>query len=206
MQAPLGIEIFDLALEKRQELGDLESAELRNYGMKRDRIADDGGDLGDQAGDGGHHEAGGALAVDHRLDLVPSGFLNDLFDRARMIVDGGLIEVPGIGLEIDAGAPVFQPDVVAAVDEVVDHGSLYGGAKQIGADARSMSQQDRSPGGWMGALHVDEVAGEAVAGFKRDDLLAESLLHGFPRGEEMEEKFRAQTAKRPQNSESKVTG
>ena len=36
--------------------------------MQRHGVGDDGGDLGEQTGDGRHHEAGRALAVDHRLD------------------------------------------------------------------------------------------------------------------------------------------
>src|SRR5205814_2072050 len=163
-------------------------------------VGDDGGHLGNQAGDGGHHEAGGTLAVDDGLDLVRAGLGDDFLYGLRVVVDSRLVEIPMVGLQVDAGAPVFQPDVVPGVDKVVDHGTLHGSAKEVGAYAGSMGKEYRSLAGWIGPLHMNKVAGESVAGLKRDDLFGQSYRHRFPRGKEMEEKCRAQRPKKLRKS------
>lgn len=200
MEAPLGVQVVRGTAQEGQQFRDLEAAELRHDGMERDSIGDDHGHLGNQAGDGGHHETGGSLAVNDGLDLVPAGLFHNFFDGTWMIEDRGFIEVPGIGLKVDTGAPVLQPHIIAAIDQVVDNGAFHRGAKQIGADAGSVNKQDGSFGGRIGAFDMDQVAGESISGFERDDLLAITFRHGAPRGKEMEQKCRARVEKNPRNS------
>ena len=193
------IEVFDVAFEQGQEARYFETAEFGNHRMQGYRVADDGGDFRHETGYGRHHEAGGSLAVDHCLDLVAAGLFHDLLDSPRMIVEGGFVEGPGIGLKVDGCAPVFQPDVVPAIEKVLDDGALDGSTEQVCANAGTMNQQHRPFAGGSSTLDMDQVEGEAIAGFKGNDLFGLGYGQRFPRGTEMVEKCRAPKANKLQN-------
>jgi hypothetical protein len=75
--------------------------------------------------------------VDDRLELVGARLLDDLANGVRMVVLGSLVERPLVRRQVDAGAPVLQPDVVARVDQLVDERSLDRRAEDVRADARA---------------------------------------------------------------------
>ena len=76
--------------------------------------------------------------MDQRLDLVPSRLFDDRLDRLGVVIERGLVERPGIGGQVDTGAPVLKPDVVAIGDKVVDDSRLDRGTEDVGTYARAM--------------------------------------------------------------------
>ena len=75
-----------------------------------------------------------------------------------------LIEGPFIWRQVDAGSPVFQPDVVTLIYQFINDGGFYWSAKEIGAHSGAMDQDDRAARRRLITLHVNQVALEAVTG------------------------------------------
>src|SRR5260370_5625193 len=92
-----------------------------------------------------------------------------------MVIDSGLIQRPAIKCEVDAGSPVFQPDIIAAFDQVVDDACLDGCAEEIGANTGAMDNQHRTLAGFNRSLHMDEIALETVLRLEGDDVFAPGL-------------------------------
>ena len=176
MQTPLGIEILRKRGHKRQDTLYFEAGEDRHDGVQRDGVAHYCGDLWQQPGHRWHHKTAGALAVDQRLDLVPSRLFDNRLDRFGVVIERGLVECPGIGGQVDTGAPVFKPDVVAIGDKVVDDSRLNRGTEDVGAYTRAMYKQYRPFVRRCLSLHMNEIALEAISSAKRDNIFAVSLL------------------------------
>ena len=85
--------------------------------------------------------------MDDGFHLLGAGVRDDFRDGARMVVERGLVERPLVRFEVDARAPVLEPDVETARDEVVDEGRFDRGTKDVGAYAGAVDEQDGSPGG-----------------------------------------------------------
>ena len=150
----------------------LEFREAGNDRIQRDGIRDDGLDLRQQSGAGRRHKAGGTLAVHDRADRVATSLLSDFAYRCRMVVGGCLIKGPFIRREIDAGAPVLQPDVESVLDQDINDRLLDRCAEDIGANSRAVREENGAFRSWNRTLHVDKVAREAIPGSKGDDGIA----------------------------------
>ena len=141
-----------------------------DHGMQRHRIRHDGVHLGQQPRGRRQRETARTLTVDDGLDGAGTGALQYFPHRVRMIPDRGLIQVPFVSRQVDAGPPVLQPDVPALGDQPVDHRDGLGCAKQVGAHARSGHQHHRPAPRLPWAAHVMQVELHAVAGPEGDDL------------------------------------
>ncbi len=92
-------------------------------------------------------EGGGAEAVGQHLDALSAGQGADLGDRGRVVAGGDVIGVelrPGAG-QVDAGAVVEQPDVVAVGEEELEQVGLDRVDREDAArDAETVGDQERA--------------------------------------------------------------
>ena len=119
--------------------------------------------------------------MNHRLHFAGPRVAKDRLHGDRMVVDRRLVERPGIGRQVDAGAPIFQPDVVALVyQEVHQRGAHAVRAKDVRPHAGAMHQQDGSFRGRPFTTHIDEIALEAVARRERHHALRQHACFSLP--------------------------
>ena len=81
-----------------------------------------------------------------------------------MVEQRRLVERPRILRKIDAGAPVFQPDVIPVFNKAINNAPLDRRLKDVGSNTRSVHQQHRSLGRLVLASNMNKIATEAVAG------------------------------------------
>jgi hypothetical protein len=105
--------------------------------------------------------------VDNRLDPVAARFLDHALDRFGVIEHGGLVESPRNRRKVDASAPVFQPDIIAILNEAIYDATFARRPKDVSADTSTVHQQDRPFGRVLLSLKMNKVAGEAISGPER---------------------------------------
>src|SRR5688572_27216076 len=98
--------------------------------------------------------------MDDRLDAARAGLPGNSLHGLRVVIQCGLIEVPVVGLEVDAGPPVFQPHVIAVLYQVVNYICLHRGAENASAHPGTMYEQNGPLGRRTVTLHPDKVAPE----------------------------------------------
>src|SRR5262249_61625653 len=124
--------------KKRRGERKLKGGEGRNKGMKSARVPKEGGARRQNTRHGRHQKAGGSLTVHHGLQALLARPLENRPDRLRMVVERRLVQGPMVGREIDASAPIFEPDVVSVLNEKIDQRRLDGRAEDVGPHARAM--------------------------------------------------------------------
>jgi len=134
--------------------------------MQRNSVGHDRFDLRQKARRGAHHEAGRPLAMDDRFHLGRACLRQHLLHGSGMVEDCRLVQGPTVGRQINAGAPILQPDVVALLGEEIDQRDLDARPEDVGAHPGTVDEQNRPLGGRTLALDVDQVAPEPVPGCK----------------------------------------
>jgi len=104
-----------------------------------------------------------------RADAAGARAVNNRANRGWMVVNRCLVQRPQVRSKVDAGAPVFQPNVIAILDQCINHGLVDRRTKNVGSDARAVRKHDRALRGRSRAFNVNEVALEAVPGDEGND-------------------------------------
>jgi hypothetical protein len=79
--------------------------------------------------------------MDNGLDAIATCQLAQFANGGRVIIEGRLIERPFIRRKVDARPPVFEPNIVAMVQERIDEVYFDGSPKQIRSHACAVNQK-----------------------------------------------------------------
>jgi hypothetical protein len=110
--------------------------------------------------------------------------LQDRPDGGRMVEGRRLVKRPLRGRQVGARPPVLQPDVEPVVEEGVHNGDGHGGAEDVGPNPSAVLEKhgafrrDGSVTAWGARRdHVQDIAGPAISGGKRNDLIVSRGRH-----------------------------
>ncbi len=106
--------------------------------------------------------------------VVGAGLGGDGADQGRVVVDGRFIERPRARREVDAGAPVLEPDIPSVVDEHVDQRRLSRRPEDVGAHAGAVHEHDRTARRRSLTGHMVKVEHRAIVSGHRNDVGAVS--------------------------------
>ena len=102
--------------------------------------------------------------MNDRFDFRAARLFDYGFDCLRMIVNCRLIQSPRVRFEIDTRAPIFQPNIVALLDKVIDDRRFHRRPKDIRANSGAVYKQDRMSARRIRAADVNEIAFKTVTG------------------------------------------
>jgi len=122
--------------------------------------------------------------VHDRLEAVAARALQDCPDGGRMVEGRCLVKRPLRRRQVGARPPVLQPDVEPVVEEGVHDCDGHGGAEDVGPHPSAVHEKHgafRRDGSVTvrGACtdHVQDIAGPAITGGKRNDLILSRGRH-----------------------------